>query len=260
MIFHIPHSSRHIPLDLRKTILLDDQALSIELLVMTDAYTENLFSAHAEAEDTVVTFPVSRLIVDPERFLDDSLETMAKIGMGVIYERTSSGEPLREPPFKDVRDALIQQFYKPHHRQLTEAARLELSNQDNALIVDCHSFPSQALPYEYDQEPNRPEICIGEDEFHTPSSLVRVALESVQREGLTCKINSPFAGSIVPTRYFNQDRRVSSIMIEMNRSIYMDETTGERSDNYTKCRAAVGRILDEIRKAHMSLATGSNSR
>jgi N-formylglutamate deformylase len=46
---------------------------------------------------------VSRLVVDPERFTDDAREPMARKGMGVIYTRTASGEPLRRPPSDDER-------------------------------------------------------------------------------------------------------------------------------------------------------------
>ena len=37
-------------------------------------------------------------------------------------------------------------------------------------------------------------------------------------------------------------------MIEVNRSLYMDDGTGERSAMYGKCRASVGRIIGKIRK------------
>lgn len=97
MIFHLPHSSFHIPSDLRSTLLLEDQELEAELRVMTDAFTDDLIGSHSTDTDMVVTFPVSRLVVDPERFLDDAQEEMSKIGMGVIYQRTSSaGEPLKQ--------------------------------------------------------------------------------------------------------------------------------------------------------------------
>ena len=247
MIYHIPHSSFRIPVDLRSTLLLDDQALEAELLTMTDAFTDDLFGTHARAEDSVVTFPVSRLVVDPERFLDDALETMARRGMGVIYERTSSGDPLRNNPSLEERDALIQRFYELHHKQLNGATERELDRHGSALILDCHSFPQRPLPYELDQDPNRPDICIETDEYHTPKHLLEVARQSVTDEGLTCEINRPFSGSIVPRRYWEQDKRVSSIMIEVNRSLYMDEDTGVRSFQYGRCRASLGRIVDEIR-------------
>ena len=66
--------------------------LKKELVIMTDAYTDELFDvvgAHTNI------FPVSRLVLDPERFLDDNQEIMAALGMGVIYTRTSSGQRLR---------------------------------------------------------------------------------------------------------------------------------------------------------------------
>lgn len=249
MIYHVPHSSLHIPSDFRSAILLDDQALEAELLKMTDAHTDDLFGSHAATGDSVVTFPVSRLVLDPERFLDDEQETMARCGMGVIYERTSSGDPLRNNPSLEERDTLIQKLYVPHNKQLNAAIENDLAQHNFALILDCHSFPSRPLPFEIDQDLNRPDICIGTDAFHTPAHLVEAAEQAVIDEGLTCQINRPFSGSLVPRRYYEQDRRVYSIMIEANRSLYMDESTGKRSAAYSLCRASVGKIVERIRRA-----------
>jgi N-formylglutamate deformylase len=49
-------------------------------------YVDELFSWLG---DRAVMFGVSRLVVDPERFVDDDQEAMASKGMGVIYTRTS---------------------------------------------------------------------------------------------------------------------------------------------------------------------------
>jgi N-formylglutamate amidohydrolase len=248
VIYHIPHSSFDIPSDLISAFLLDDQALEAELRVMTDAFTDDLFGCHAMDDDTVVTFPCSRLVLDPERFLDDMLEMMSWIGMGVIYQQTSSGNPLRNNPSLEERDALIRRFYMPHHKRLTEATENELNRCGSAFILDCHSFPSRPLPFEFDQDPDRPDICIGTDDFHTPPDLLEITRQAVTDEGLTCQVNRPFSGSMVPSRYYGRDPKVSSIMIEVNRSLYMDEGTGERSAEYGTCRASVGRIIGSIRK------------
>ena len=82
MIFHIPHSSRVIPADIRPTIMLDDAGLEAEPGMMTDAFVDDLFCAHARQDDHLLVFPVSRLVVDPERFADDSREDMLEAGMG----------------------------------------------------------------------------------------------------------------------------------------------------------------------------------
>jgi N-formylglutamate amidohydrolase len=248
MIFHIPHSSFSIPSDLRSTIALDDRALEDELRAMTDAYTDDLFGCHAEADDALIIFPVSRLVVDPERFLDEMLEMMAWIGMGVVYTQTSGGATLRDNPTLEERDYLIRTFYVPHHDLLNEATGSALRQNGAVLVLDCHSFPSAPLPYELDQDGDRPDICIGTHPFHTPPDLIEIGRGAVAAEGLTCRLNKPFDGCLVPNRFLEQDERVSSIMIEVNRSLYMDESSGERSSQYDQCRGAVGRIIQRIRQ------------
>jgi N-formylglutamate amidohydrolase len=39
--------------------------------------------------------------------------------------------------------------------------------------------------------------------------------------GFTVDKNNPFSGSIVPTKFYRKDKRVKSIMIEINKKIYM---------------------------------------
>jgi N-formylglutamate deformylase len=95
MIFHIPHSSPHIPPEQGPKIILPAEQLAKELVKITDWFTDELFGCHLEREDSVVTFGVSRLVVDPERFFDNHQEPMAKVGMGVVYTKTSSGARLR---------------------------------------------------------------------------------------------------------------------------------------------------------------------
>src|ERR1700722_18035376 len=95
VVLHIPHSSRYVPADERSAIRLNNQALNVELLRMTDAYTDLLFPP-TPVEAGRVVFPLSRLICDVERFPSDETEPMAARGMGVTYTRTSLGEVLRE--------------------------------------------------------------------------------------------------------------------------------------------------------------------
>ena len=40
----------------------------------------------------------------------------------------------------------------------------------------------------------------------------------------------------MPLKFFGTDTRVSSVMIEVNRRMYMNEKTGERLDSFTDVR------------------------
>ena len=248
MILHIPHSSIEIPASERKSIVLSDEELNTEILLMTDWFTDELFILDDLLNTKSLIFSVSRLIVDPERFSDDSKELMVSRGMGVIYTKTSSGNRLRKHPSEDDRNVMLNNYYHPHHLKLSNMVSQELNENGKAIIIDCHSFPSVPLPYELDQNNNRPDICIGTDAFHTPEVLVKELKEEIGLRGFKVGLNNPFSGSIVPMEFYNKDKRVVSIMIEVNRSLYMNERTGERIAGYDNVRNAIVAFCGVINK------------
>ena len=152
MILHIPHSSTSVPEDVRSSFMISDDRLAHELLLMTDAFTDELFD-HPGA--TRVVYPVSRLVVDPERFPNDEDEPMSRVGMGAIYTQCADGSPLRRQVPRIERTALLDRYYWPHHRKLEHAVERELTQHGTALIIDCHSFPSVPHPCAMDKTPNR---------------------------------------------------------------------------------------------------------
>lgn len=246
VVLHIPHSSSLIPADQLPGLALGEMDLGQELLAMTDWFTDELFELPGA---TRIVFPVSRLVVDPERFLDDALEPMARQGMGVVYSRTSRGQILRPAPSQELRTALIERYYHPHHTALTLAVDRVLDTHPSCLIIDCHSFPAQPLPYELDQDPVRAEICLGTDSFHTPPWLIDAAVAAFQEFGLAVSINRPFSGTLLPMKHFHREPRVSSLMLELNRSLYLDEASGVRNQNFSEVQRKVQMTVAAIASA-----------
>ena len=68
VLLHIPHASTVIPDRFADLFALDPREVEEELLVMTDHHTDTLFEF--DDADRLV-FPVSRLLVDPERFQEE---------------------------------------------------------------------------------------------------------------------------------------------------------------------------------------------
>jgi N-formylglutamate amidohydrolase len=73
------HDSTVIPSEIRDQFVLNEKELSRELIKMTDHHTNDLI-AWIFTTSQIVKFPVSRLVVDVERFESDCDEFMAARG------------------------------------------------------------------------------------------------------------------------------------------------------------------------------------
>jgi N-formylglutamate deformylase len=111
------------------------------------------------------------------------------------------------------------------------------------LIVDCHSFSSVPLPHEPDQAANRPDFCVGTDSFHTPAAVRDAIVAAAQSEGYSVAVDAPFSGALVPISYYGKDRRVLSVMIEVNRRLYMEGHSGVKAPGFAKVPATLGRLF-----------------
>jgi len=145
MIIHLPHSSRFIPSEYLNQFVLGKERLKHDMNVVTDSFTDELFEFDSASNGSIrVVFPASRLLVDPERFADDSLEPMNEKGMGVLYTKTYRGIILRPELNEEERRDLLANYFYPHQRKVSKAVQVEIEESGASLLIDCHSFPSQS--------------------------------------------------------------------------------------------------------------------
>ncbi|MDG4945111.1 N-formylglutamate amidohydrolase [Weeksellaceae bacterium KMM 9713] len=238
IILHIPHASAHFPS--KENYVVTEKALQEEVLKLTDWYTDELF----EFEKGIpIKANFSRIYCDPERFVDDAKEVMAKRGMGVLYERTEEGLILRNVT-PSMRKEILEECYHPHHERLEKAVSEQFEKYQKALIVDCHSFPNTPLPRALDKSPNRPDFNIGTDQFHTPRYLVSAAKEFFQEKGYNVGVDWPFTGSLVPIKYYQRSFDVNSIMLEVNRSLYLEDDSNQKSSSFNKTKQVIQEFLE----------------
>ena len=240
LILHIPHSSDRFPN--RKGFLIDKDALNKEALKLTDWYTDDLFSF---SNSVAIKAEFSRIFCDPERFSDDSQEVMAKVGMGVLYEKSDDGSVMREVG-QELREEILNGYYWPHHERLTQEVDKELEMNGKAVIIDCHSFPSKPLFRDLDQNANRPDFSIGTDPFHTPQYLIDLSKDFFKQKGFSLGIDLPYSGSLVPLKHYGKTKEVESIMLEINRALYLNEPGNEKSGDYAAIKETVRAYLDLI--------------
>ena len=84
------------------------------------------------------------------------------------------------------------------------------------------------------------------DDFHTPEELVAKVEKILESCGYSTARNQPFGGTIVPMKHYRKDRRVQSLMIEINRWLYLGEdysVDSERAKTLVNVLRRVGEVL-----------------
>ena len=207
VIIHIPHSGTEFPSsNCNKSLLYKDIQLS------TDWFTDAIF----KTDLTTVKAPLSKLYVDVERFVPDEMD---KFGRGFYYTKDSFFNTFRDESDKEDAFARFCTYHEYFNRLVDE----KFDEVGFCTIIDCHSFNEEKLPFESFSD--RPEICIGTDSFHTPKWLEDEVVSFFKEQGFKVLVNSPYSGSFVSQKHYKKDKNVFSIMIEINKKLYIHDTT-----------------------------------
>ena len=202
LVIHIPHVGIS---GLDSTCWSHKLSLLNEVRRWTDWYTDVIFVP--EDVDSLKIQSIiaghSRFVLDMERLINDPLE---KEGQGIIY--TSFSGVHREVDVEEKKRLMIR--YTAHQEELKSLLN------EHSLLIDCHSFPSELSDV---------DVCIGvNDDWSRPSDFViGIVKEGFDRQGYKVRVNEPYSNSIAPVTNFIY----SSLMIELNKRIYMNEDTLE---------------------------------
>lgn len=222
VILHVPHSSTHIPDDVRAGIVLTAAELAAEFAAITDAKTDIIAegaSRLARVKPWLFVNRTSRLVIDPERFPDEREELNA-VGMGAVYEKTTSQATLRTPTPEERQD-LIDRFFTPYSEAIAALVRERLEAVGKVTIIDVHSYPVTPSAYELHSDGPRPEVCIGTSAFHTPTALREATITAMEMAAPTqdTALDSPFAGCYVPLDQYEINPCVEAVMLEIRRDV-----------------------------------------
>jgi N-formylglutamate deformylase len=244
VLVHVPHAGTHIPTDVRARLRVDDDALDAEVLALTDHRTDELAADVAAVGASRVVASASRLVVDPERFLDPDREEMEQVGMGAVYTRGAWGGRLRDDD-PEHRSALVARYFLPYHQAVEAEVDRLLARFGRCVVVDLHSYPTTMLPYELHGAGERPPLCVGTDPLHTPESLAAIVMDVAADAGLATAVDTPFAGTFVPTPHLG-DGRIASVMLELRRDTYLDEHTATLHEGAVAVRGLVTEVARRV--------------
>jgi N-formylglutamate deformylase len=244
IIIHIPHASDKIPPGWKSDFNLNPNDLSEKLNIATNWFADELFSDPRPNFSTVIC-QFSPLLVDVIGFSDEACETTDPLTGEVSLRPLRGSEVQRIKPESQKINDLIE-MYKSHQEKLTRLVEASLDQFGKALIVNGQSFPGNSLLPSEDDSVDEVSFCIGTDPYHTPNWLSELLKEALGSNQCRVSINYPISGTYVPYKYYQKDKRVLSVAIQVNRRVYMDEVRVKRDKGFNPTQEHINKILRQL--------------
>ncbi len=189
---------------------------------------------------TVVDVNREPFELDPDMFVGalpgyvNSASPRVRSGLGTIPRVAASGAEIYGVPLSvDEGRRRIKSLYLPYHRALKRLIKETKARFGVAILIDCHSMPSQAALAGHggnvDRRPRRHggtgfDIVLGDRHGAACAPDLSIRAEEVLSDlGYVVSKNYPYAGGFTTKRYGRPVASVHALQIEINRALYLDE-------------------------------------
>ncbi len=264
VVCNSPHSGRSYPADFLTLSRLDLPSLRRS----EDTFVDELFADAVRHGAPLMRahFPRAFLDVNREpyeldpRMFDGRLPAFANTrslrvagGLGTIARVVGDAREIYDRRLP-VDEALkrIELYYKPYHRALRRLVLQAQSAFGLAVLLDCHSMPSNAGGRE---ERPRADMVLG-DRYGTSCApaVADVIEESLRAMGYVVLRNKPYAGGFITEHYGDPAAGLHAVQIEINRALYMEEREYRKSDRFEVVRGDLGRMVGALTAATTQIA------
>ena len=267
MIFASPHSgAAYDPAFLAQTVLSPIQMRSSE-----DAFVDQLFADAPRHGAPLLAAEVPRAYLDLNRAPDELdpavIEGIARAphnprvssGLGVIPRVVSGGRAIYRGKLSlGQAEARIARYWHPYHQTLRDLVESTHARFGQAILIDCHSMPHEALEHHGRPGQPLPDVVLGDRFGASASALVMGAVEDAfLAEGFRVARNTPFAGAFIAQSYGRPSAGRHVVQVEVDRSLYMDEATVQPLPGFARFAARISRVvarLAQIGRQDMPLA------
>ncbi|MBO6726841.1 MAG: N-formylglutamate amidohydrolase [Rhizobiaceae bacterium] len=255
-VFNSPHSGRFYPRRFLAMAKLDADTIRRS----EDCFVEELFGGAVGLGAPLLqaNFPRAYLDVNREpweldpRMFAQPLPSFANVrsprvagGLGTIPRLVGEGLDIYAGKLPlDEAAQRIDRIYKPYHETLKRLVAQTHARFGYAVLVDCHSMPASIR---VGDNGVRPDFIIG-DRFGASASaaLTEHAIGILSEMGYTVAHNKPYAGGFITEHYGRPARGLHALQIEVNRGLYMNERTYEKTGGYAALASNLTRFAAEL--------------
>jgi len=172
-----------------------------------------------------------------------------RLGKGLIWRMTDEGVPIydRKLSAGEVRGR-IDRCWRPYHEAVARAISEARARHGYSIHLNCHSMPAVASTYATDFPGLvHADFVIGDRDGSTASSaLSRLVCELLRGFGYDVSHNHPYKGVELVRRYGDPAADRHSIQVEINRKLYMDETTLEPHAGFPRLQGHLRELVQGL--------------
>jgi len=256
VVFNSPHSGRWYGEDFLRLTQLSPTALRKS----EDCYIDELFMgclAHgapmlrAHAPRSYIDLNREPYELDPRMFTGDlpgyvnTNSPRVAGGLGTIPRIVAEGEEIYRGRlvFAEIL-ARIEHIYLPYHRTLAALVDEVQKNNGAMLLVDCHSMPSSALAHVAPAPFGAIDVVLGDRFGVSCDEAVTCFVERhLVDHGLRVMRNKPYAGGFITHTHGAPLHGRHALQIEINRALYLNETTLEKTSGFEALRATLTSVI-----------------
>lgn len=256
VVLDSPHSGTVYPDDFRYSVGMDLLRYGVDFEI------DDLFGSGPAFGATLIAARFPRSYIDPNRSPADIDAGMidgtwpheiqpsqkTETGHGLIWRTVGMDQAPVYDRLLSVSEVenRIEKYWRPYRNSLTAHLDKTADAFGGYWHINCHSMPS-VWPngFEGTGEPVPFDMIIGTRDndtcSHEVASHARGLLAGL---GFSVAVNVGFKGVDLVRDHGNPSANRHSLQIEINRGLYMDETTFERSAGYEPLRDAMTQFLE----------------
>ncbi len=261
LLFDSPHSGHWYPSDFQFAVS------AAQLRRTEDAHVDRLFGMASAHGASLIAARFPRAYVDCNRRRDDidvdllaspwpsdhplqpAPSAKSKLGKGLVWRLLDDGTPIyRRALGPQEIERRIMHFYDPYRTELARKAE-ELHERFGAYWhVNCHSMPSVAEAFATEQPGlAHADIVVGDRDGTTAAEpFVALIEHHFAARGYSVARNHPYKGADIVASLGRPERGTHSVQLELNRKLYMDESTLEVHVGFERLRADIDALIQKL--------------
>lgn len=267
VVLDSPHSGTSYPDDFRPS------APMAALRQAVDSFVDELYACGPHHGATLIAARFPRSYIDPNRSMFDidtslidepwpgpaTASRKTELGIGLIWRVLDTGEPIyaRKLTVDEVRHR-ITDYHQPYQKAVKDALDATHAHFGSVWHINCHSMPavSSAISEEGPGKP-RPDFVLGDRDGTTCDTAFTESVAGVlSGMGYEVKVNDPYKGVELVRAFSDPAAGRHSLQVEVNRRLYMDERTGEKTPGFTRLASDIEQMVKAV--CSFAIAQGSH--